>query len=96
MGHEKIDLDEICPQGFSQIRDVTTALDGFLTVITATLYAPRTAEIECAIDASTEQIQKHNANTTPGYASKTPRVFSPPSPSATAAKRVDKEVAHAK
>ena len=96
MGHEKINLDEICPQGFSEIRDFTTALDGFLTVITATLYAPRTAEIECALDASVEQTPKHNADTTPGYASKRPRVFSGPSPSAAATKNVDKEVSHAK
>ena len=96
MGHEKIDLDEICPEGFSQIRDVTTALDGFLTVITGMLYAPRTAEIECALDASAEQAPTHNADTTPGYASKKPRVFSHPPPSAAAAKSVDKELSHAK
>jgi len=48
VGHETIDLDAICPQGFARIRDLTTFLDGFLSVVTLAIYTPRTAEIECA------------------------------------------------
>ena len=48
IGEAVIDVDALCPSGVASIRHFASGLDLILTIITLSLYAPRTPEVRCA------------------------------------------------
>lgn len=42
------DLDEICPDGWSEIHTRTSFLNGFVELVTSGIYAPQSVTIVCA------------------------------------------------
>jgi hypothetical protein len=43
------DLEEVCPNGWSEIKTETSFVNGFVDVVTRGIYAPQTVTVRCAI-----------------------------------------------
>ena len=48
VGTEEIPAGQLCPNGVAKVHTQNTFVDMLLTVVTLTIYSPRTAEITCA------------------------------------------------
>ena len=48
VGTEEIQAGQLCPNGVAKVHTKNTFVDMLLTVVTLTIYSPRTAEITCA------------------------------------------------
>jgi hypothetical protein len=48
VGTEEIQAGQLCPSGVAKVHTKNTFVDILLTVVTLTIYSPRTAEITCA------------------------------------------------
>jgi hypothetical protein len=47
IGEKDVDLKALCPEGVAWFRDYTTFGDGCLTMLTCSIYTPRTIEVQC-------------------------------------------------
>jgi hypothetical protein len=48
VGDHVVDVQRLCPQGVSSVRQFASGVDIILTIITLTIYSPRTTEVYCA------------------------------------------------
>jgi hypothetical protein len=46
------DLEEVCPNGWSEIKTETSFVNGFVDVVTRGIYAPQTVTVRCAVPAT--------------------------------------------
>jgi len=48
IGEAVVDVDRLCPDGVASIRNFASGIDLILTIVTVSIYSPRTTEVVCA------------------------------------------------